>query len=506
MPTAVGIGSRIISGALWQGGGQVVTLALALLTAPIVIRRMGPDSYGTLSLINTILAYLAITDLGMGLASTRYGALAFARGDAEEESGVIWSSLFLLTIPVTLTVVVIIAFSAPICRHLLSLSPGLQDQGVIALRLAAFASAARVLSGVFNTPQQVRLRQNLLVFVNLGCSVFQILAVPAVLLLGGGLVSAVVVITTAAVVAAALQAAIACRFLPALMTPRLLPRLFGPLALYGGPEALSSMVLMLLLHAEKLLIPVFASTRSLAYYSVAFSLASILTVVPHAINLAALPAFSRVLADADNDRVESLYGGLLRINLFWIVPALLLAVTGGRPFISLWAGAAYAEKGILPFYILLVGVFSETTTSIAHVLLQALGRTDLVLRITLIQAVPYLVGVVLATYYMGPVGAALAWSLRGSANAVLRVWMVRQVTGLSPNMLPRGSGAYARAVAVLIIPPVIASPVGGPAYAVVTLAAVVAHLAVVWTQVLTAEEKSMARGFFHRLQTVGGGV
>jgi O-antigen/teichoic acid export membrane protein len=279
--------------------------------------------------------------------------------------------------------------------------------------------------------------------------------------------------------------------------------LLGPLALYGGPEALSSMVLMLLLHAEKLLIPVFSSTRSLAYYSVAFSLASILTVVPHAINVAALPAFSGILADGDTDRVNALFSGLLRINLLWIVPAILLAVTGGRAFISLWAGATYTENCILPFYILLVGVFVETTTSIAHVLLQALGRTDLVLRITLVQAVPYFLCVVLATYYLGPVGAALAWTLRGSANAFLRVWVVRRVIRLSPNLLPRGSAAYARAVAVLIVPPILASAVGGPAYAVVTLAAVVAHLAVVWAKVLTVEDKARARDFFLRLRAVG---
>lgn len=252
---------------------------------------------------------------------------------------------------------------------------------------------------------------------------------------------------------------------------------------------------MLLLNAEKLVIPVFSSTRSLAYYSVAFALASLLMVIPQAVNLAVLPAFSRIITDADLPQVENLLGGLLRINLLWIVPAILIASTGARFFIGHWAGPTYAENCIGLLYILLIGIFFDAATSIAHVLLQALGRTDLVLRISLVQAVPYLIFVVIATYSLGPVGAAIAWSMRSTAQAILRVWVVRNVSGLSPNVLPLGPAAYIQTIAVLLIPPLLASGMGETVFGVVTSGAIVGHLALVWTRVLTKEDKLKVRGF-----------
>src|SRR2546429_9020696 len=94
--SSTGLTSKVVRGSAWSVGGQGVTLLASLVATPFVIRLLGPEGYGVLALINVLIGYLAFTDLGMGTASTRFGADAHARDDdGDAEAAVIWTSLWL---------------------------------------------------------------------------------------------------------------------------------------------------------------------------------------------------------------------------------------------------------------------------------------------------------------------------------------------------------------------------------------------------------------------------
>src|SRR5437660_1434783 len=134
---AVGMTTRVARGSAWSVGGQAVTLFASLIATPFVIRLLGPEGYGVLALINVLIGYLAFTDLGMGTASTRFGADASGRGDdkGENEVAVIWTSLCIAAVPSLLGAAALVLLARPLAERLMHLPASLIGQAIIALRL-----------------------------------------------------------------------------------------------------------------------------------------------------------------------------------------------------------------------------------------------------------------------------------------------------------------------------------------------------------------------------------
>ena len=87
-----------------------VTILVALLYTPVIIRLLGQAEYGLYSLIGSLIAYFSIMDLGLGNAIVRYTARNRAIGDKEAESRlngmflVLYSFIGLLTVIVGIIV------------------------------------------------------------------------------------------------------------------------------------------------------------------------------------------------------------------------------------------------------------------------------------------------------------------------------------------------------------------------------------------------------------------
>src|SRR5437660_3257855 len=135
--SSTGLTSKVVRGSAWSVGGQGVTLLASLVATPFVIRLLGPEGYGVLALINVLIGYLAFTDLGMGTASTRFGADASGRGDdkGENEVAVIWTSLCIAAVPSLLGAAALALLARPLAERLMHLPASLIGQAIIALRL-----------------------------------------------------------------------------------------------------------------------------------------------------------------------------------------------------------------------------------------------------------------------------------------------------------------------------------------------------------------------------------
>lgn len=83
-----------------------ITIIVALLYTPVMLRLLGQSEYGLYSLIGSVVGYLSILDLGLGNAMIRYNARNRAIGDKDAESRlngmflVLYSLIGLLTVMV----------------------------------------------------------------------------------------------------------------------------------------------------------------------------------------------------------------------------------------------------------------------------------------------------------------------------------------------------------------------------------------------------------------------
>src|SRR5579883_2040280 len=78
--------------------GQGFPLVLGLFAVPYLIRYLGVERFGILSIAWAMLGYVGQFDLGLGRATTKYVAECLGRGDGASLSGIFWTSLGLQTI------------------------------------------------------------------------------------------------------------------------------------------------------------------------------------------------------------------------------------------------------------------------------------------------------------------------------------------------------------------------------------------------------------------------
>src|SRR4051794_18404714 len=75
---------QVLANALASWSGFAAQVVAAFLTTPIIIRGLGDDRYGVWSLIESILAYLMLLDLGL-TASVVYYIAKFEATDNHED-------------------------------------------------------------------------------------------------------------------------------------------------------------------------------------------------------------------------------------------------------------------------------------------------------------------------------------------------------------------------------------------------------------------------------------
>lgn len=451
---------------------------------------LGAERYGTLVLLQLLVGYLAVADLGMGTASTRYAATMHARRDDHAENRAIWTSLVLVALPGAALIAILFPITE-LLVDLLSLPAELRPEMTAAMRLALALLVLRNVSAVLSAPQFARLRLDLTTLITSGSAVLQIALVPVALaLIQRTIDTALAVMVGAGLVGVLAHFAVSRRLLPQLGAPSFDRSLVVPLARFGGVTVGVVFLGMLVFHAEKIWLSQVAGVRALAHYSVAFTIARLTAIVPAATSQPLLPALSRLHAGADFGALATLYGRAVRLFFVVLAPLALFLAVIGRPFLEVWAGPEFAEAGSLPLAILLVGVVVDGISYAPRIFLSAIGRPERILRYQLYTVGPYLVGAGALCIALGPVGAAMAWTARATAEAAL---LLRSASselarlGQSPRVSAR---AIAIAVAILLVPYSVAVTTQAPVTAgAIGAVALLGYAVVAYRSLLTSEER-----------------
>src|SRR5437879_4948795 len=76
--------------------GQVLPLFGGLATIPYIVRGLGTDGFGILSIAWMLLGYFSVFDLGLSRATTRLVAANLSPDKVDKVPGLVWTSLALL--------------------------------------------------------------------------------------------------------------------------------------------------------------------------------------------------------------------------------------------------------------------------------------------------------------------------------------------------------------------------------------------------------------------------
>jgi O-antigen/teichoic acid export membrane protein len=481
-------GRAMARNTIWNIVGQALPLLLAAVAIPLLIRRLGLDRFGVLTLAWTIVGYFGLFDLGLGRAITKVVSESLAEGKQADAAGAVWTGSAILAGLGTLFTVALFLGAHLLVYRLIKVPVALQTETVKAVNWLAISipivTVTAGLRGVLEA--QHRFRAVNLVRVAMGVFSYLGPLIAAVFSPDLQLLCAVLVIGRA--IAAVLYLVLCLYGLPGLRKGIIVRRhVISMLIDVGAWITVSNTIGPIVTYGERFLIGLLLSVAAVAYYATPSELVLRLLLVPAAISTVLFPAFA-ALSVVDSSRLALTYDRGIRFCFILIFPAIFLIVLFAPEGLRLWLGPVFAEKSTVLLRWIALGIFVNSLSQIPYALLQAANRPDLPGKLFLIDAPIYLFALVEAIKMYGITGAAVVWSFRLIFEGYMLVIFADRT--LVPKSLKQPSLLILSGFAVLAISTVLASGWPKAAWCVLVL---VGGAVIAWRILLRQEERSQLR-------------
>jgi len=475
--------------------GWIVPLSVALFAIPYVVRGLGAERFGVLSIASALLGYFGIFDLGLGRATTKFVAESLARRELERLPQVVWTSLWAQAwFGMVGTVITVLLIPIAVNRYL-KISPALVADTKTSL-IVLSASLTVVLIGnalrgvleagqMFDIVNYVKVPTNTSMFLLPAVGVFFHLSLPGIVWL---LVAARVTATTSYLVAC-------LRYFPMLRGNYLPHRsLMRPLLVYGGWVTVSNFITPLLAYTDRFLIGSLVSMGAVGYYSAPYEAINRAWVVPATLAATLFPAFTNLDTGGARHRLEELWARSLKSLLLISAPTLLILALFAKPILRVWLGPDFASQSTLTLQILALGMLISSIALVPFSLLQSVGRPDLT---GIFSVIEFLFQVVCCWFLVrrfGIAGAALAWTLKALLDALLMFATVFFLNSVSfSSLLRNGLRRTLIAVSILGLCLAIVWRARGPLPVQLLVAGilVLGFILVSWTHILDSRDRNL---------------
>ena len=91
-------GNLLLKNSAYNFAGSVAPLFAALFTIPILVKGLGEEKFGILSLAWVVIGYFSLFDFGIGRTLTKIVAEKIGLEEIDEIPGLFWTALFLMFI------------------------------------------------------------------------------------------------------------------------------------------------------------------------------------------------------------------------------------------------------------------------------------------------------------------------------------------------------------------------------------------------------------------------
>jgi O-antigen/teichoic acid export membrane protein len=411
---------------LWNLAGTGLPLLLGAVTIPFLIRRVGVESFGVLTLVWALIGYFSLFDFGLGRALTQQVAAARSSGDMDNLPSLVKTGLGFTAAAGFAGGLLLVVLAHPLAMHWLKVSKPLQSSTDFALMVAAIGIPLTTfttgLRGILEAYEDFGIVN--ILRIGLGAANFGLPAL-SVLLLGNSLVLMVASLILARVIVLFAHAWIVHVKMPGgwLRAPLSRDNMRRLLS-FGAWMTVSNIISPLMVTADRFVISAVLGASVVAYYTVPFEALIRVLVIPGALTAALFPRLTATLK-SDHAQARRLYFGSLKTLLLVLTPICVMACAGSKLGLTLWLHKDFAAHAWLTVSILAIGLLFNGLAHVPFAAVQATGsaRPTAILHITeLVIYVPLLIGLL---KLFGLPGAAVAWSIRALIDMVALMLVAR---------------------------------------------------------------------------------
>lgn len=405
---------------------------ISLISIPYIITHLGANAYAVLSLSLVIVGYFALLDLGLGRGIVKFIAEYNAIDEKEKIRKLIGTSIVFYGIMGFIGAIILAALTNLLTTKVLKIPIELQDTSKIVFYLTSLALLFRIPQILFTSISTGYQKIHFLNIVNVIVSTLKILITVSLLYLGFFLVSIVIANLCLGIVQLVCLIWLSKKLLPhKAFYPRFDIHIAKQIFRFSLNAFIADFMGVIIVHLDKFLIGVFLPIANMAYYTVAFELASRIWEVPTNITSAAYPAFSEAHANGEKDRMVQLYIKISKFIMIGTAYIAIIIILFAKEILTYWINEDFATKGATTLRILGVGVLISSSAWAALTVANGVGRPDIPAKVHLIMAPLNVILCLILIPRYGINGAAMAWLLQHMLDIFLMIpWVNKSITGI----------------------------------------------------------------------------
>jgi O-antigen/teichoic acid export membrane protein len=408
---------------------------VGLFAIPLLIRHIGTDRFGILTIAWMVVGYFSLFDLGLGRAMTNLVAQRLGGSRQEELPAIVWTANGVMAVMGIVGAITLAAVSPLLTHSLLKIPPSLQQETLHSLFLLSLSVPLVISTAGFRGILEAQQKFGLLNIVKIPMGVATFLAPVAMLPFTNSLTALIGALVFARVIFLVACIGLALREMPALRHRFAFDKaLLRPLFSFGGWMTVSNVVSPMMVYVDRFLIGSILSLAAVAYYATPYEVATKLLIVPGALVGVMFPAFSAAMA-ADRVRAAMLYRRAAKYVGLFLFPVSFVLIVFGQGLLQVWLGHEFAVHSTRVLQILSLGVLANGLAAVPFALIQGTGRADITGKLHLMELPFYLAAVWYLTVHYGIVGTAVAWLLRVVADCILLFLLADNVMGIKNRIL-----------------------------------------------------------------------
>ncbi len=418
----------LLRNSIWNLVGLALPTLVALATVPILIRSLGMEGFGIITLIGSVVGYFSVLDLNLSAGSIKYLAQFHAQQEEDKFYETFWfGCLFYGVLGITGCLLLFVSAEFFV-DHLFSQSTESHHDLLLALRLAAFGFLLTQMQSYFLVVPQALQRYDYSAQSECMFGVLFNVASALIASVGGGIVGVIAV----RVVISALNLIYMLTMLHHLgiaLKPRCPSRhIVHLLTRFSAYAYLSRMGSLLHQYGDKLIIGLLAGPVAVTLYTVPSQLASRLLGLTYRLSSVIYPRVSALSATGEFSRLRLLYLDSSRLVTYLNLAVLGIVILCGDKFLYYWVGEQFVETGYPILILIACAMFLDSLTNLPSLVNDGVGHPQLTGQFAFARGIVGIALIFLGTTFFDIRGAAAAHLLASLIMSVLFLRIVHERT------------------------------------------------------------------------------
>lgn len=412
---------------LWNLAGTGLPFLLGVVTIPYLIRNIGVESFGILTLVWALIGYFSLFDFGLGRALTQQIASCRSSGKLAELPSLVKTGLWFTVITGVAGGGIFAALASKLATHWLNISLPLQPSAVSALLIAAlgipFTTVTTGLRGILEAYEDFKVVNYLR--MALGAANFGLPAL-SVMFFGNSLAWMVGSLVFARVFTLFAHAWLVHRKLKRqwVSAPFNKQNLYSLLS-FGVWMTVSNIISPLMVTADRFVISATLGASVVAYYTVPFEVLIRVLVLPGALTAVLFPRLAALMV---TDRKESmrLYRKSLGVVAAMLLPLCVAIALGSKWGMNLWLGKEFAQHSWKIVCVMALGLLLNGIAHVPFAAVQAAGNARATAILHMCELALYLPLLFFCMKIFGLIGAPIAWTVRVAVDLVVLLFYAKK--------------------------------------------------------------------------------